>query len=646
MSQRTAILLLAHGTPDKLSEMAEYLQKVTGGRPMPPEVVEELQHRYAQIGLTDAKPAFAADGLPEGPPLTRWTLLQTRMLSEMLSSSKQHQPVYIAMRNWHPYIADVVAQMKADGVEHARVLCLAPQNSRTSTGLYRRALMAAVGDAFTVDFISGWADEPLLAQAFAERLWPAWAEACAVTRPRQASPSRPHPLHRPRRPLPHHHVQRPPSASRGRPSRRARPRRRHPALRQLPKSRPLPGRVQTNRPRHRRRPSPRRPHRRRLVLRLPIAGHRRRPLDRTHRPRHPQGPRRRRPQSASSCSPSASSATTSRSSTTSTSTSSSRPPTSACNSPAPKASTTPPPSSAPSTAPSTATPPVSPQRSARAHPRPPRTHASVKSHYGYHSPASPRLLRLRRPDRHRHGGRRAPPHPPPRRRRQLHHRPSPRLPPPPTSKPPMPARTSPSAMGATGLLVQTPPAGDPDPLRDPLHRHQAALPQLRLHGLSATQIVALAAAAELSLRDTLARLHDPPASTPSTATPSSSTTRSAPASPPPSVPPQTGSAVHRTAHQLGLSTTATMVFGVGETFAATHRPSRNPPQSAGGNRRLHLLHSARLHRGRPQTSPSPPPSNTSPPSPSAASISTTSPTCKAPGPRRPQGPADGPPLRR
>ena len=187
ISQRTAILLLAHGTPDKLSEMAEYLQKVTGGRPMPPEVVAELQHRYAQIGLTETKPGLIEtrigqrdDRLPAGPPLTHWTLLQARMLGQLLSTSKQHQPVYVAMRNWHPYIADVVAQMRADGVEHARVLCLAPQNSRTSTGLYRRALMAAVGDSFTVDFIAGWADEPLLAQAFAERLWPAWAEACAV----------------------------------------------------------------------------------------------------------------------------------------------------------------------------------------------------------------------------------------------------------------------------------------------------------------------------------------------------------------------------------------------------------------------------------------------------------------------------------
>jgi len=179
-SPRTAILLLAHGTPDKLSEMAEYLQKVTGGRPMPSAVVEELQHRYAEIGLTEIKPGLREDGLPLGPPLTHWSLIQGRLLSTLLSSTQPGQKVYVGMRNWHPYIADVVARMRADGVEHARVLCLAPQNSRTSTGLYRRVLMEAVGDSFTVDFIAGWADEPLLAQAFAERMWPAWAEACAV----------------------------------------------------------------------------------------------------------------------------------------------------------------------------------------------------------------------------------------------------------------------------------------------------------------------------------------------------------------------------------------------------------------------------------------------------------------------------------
>src|SRR5579875_3187425 len=163
MSQ-TAILLLAHGTPDRLSEMSEYLQHVTGGRPMPPQVIAELQHRYAEIGLRE-------EPLPDGPPLTRWTLRQAELLESETGSK-----VYVGMRNWHPFIADTVAQMKADGVTQATVLCLAPQNSRTSTGLYRRALDAALNGAFTYDFIAGWADEPLLAEAFADRLRPLLAQ--------------------------------------------------------------------------------------------------------------------------------------------------------------------------------------------------------------------------------------------------------------------------------------------------------------------------------------------------------------------------------------------------------------------------------------------------------------------------------------
>jgi len=170
--QSSAILLLAHGTPDFLGEMAEYLSKVTGGRALPQEVVEELQHRYAQIGLGETPG-------PEPPPLTRWTIAQGHLLEQVLNAQALNGPrVYIAMRNWHPYIADVVAQMRIDGITHIKAICLAPQNSRTSVGLYRRALLAAAA-GLEVDFVAGWAEHPLLAQAFAEKLWPVWAEACA-----------------------------------------------------------------------------------------------------------------------------------------------------------------------------------------------------------------------------------------------------------------------------------------------------------------------------------------------------------------------------------------------------------------------------------------------------------------------------------
>ena len=167
-----AVLLLAHGTPDVLGEMAEYLGKVTGGRTLPQEVIKELQHRYAQIGLGETPAA-------EPPPLTKWTLIQANLLERALDrAGDSNTRVYAAMRNWHPYIADVISQMRLDGVTHIKAICLAPQNSRTSVGLYRKAVLAA-SIGLEVDFVAGWAEHPLLAQAFAERLWPVWALACA-----------------------------------------------------------------------------------------------------------------------------------------------------------------------------------------------------------------------------------------------------------------------------------------------------------------------------------------------------------------------------------------------------------------------------------------------------------------------------------
>ncbi|SEB78920.1 ferrochelatase [Terriglobus roseus] len=163
-----AILLLAHGTPDVLGEMDAYLKLVTGGRGVPPHVVHELQERYAEIGLRDEPTA-------EGPHLTRWTLLQGKLLQQRIGT-----PVYVGMRNWKPFIADTVAQMKDAGVKKIRAICLAPQNSRTSVGLYRRALEDAAAGAFEIDFVSGWSEHTLLVRAFAEKMRKAYETALAT----------------------------------------------------------------------------------------------------------------------------------------------------------------------------------------------------------------------------------------------------------------------------------------------------------------------------------------------------------------------------------------------------------------------------------------------------------------------------------
>jgi ferrochelatase len=158
---KQAVLLLAHGTPETVAQIPEYLSNVTGGRPLPLEAVEEIQRRYALIGHS---------------PLTEITLEQGRLVEAELAASGERIPVYVGMRNWHPYIANVVRPMRTDGVEEAAVLCLAPQNSRTSVGLYRRAVESS---GLRIDFTEGWAEHPLLIEAFAERLRPAWSKLSA-----------------------------------------------------------------------------------------------------------------------------------------------------------------------------------------------------------------------------------------------------------------------------------------------------------------------------------------------------------------------------------------------------------------------------------------------------------------------------------
>ncbi len=158
---KQAVLLLAHGSPDSVDEIPEFLLQVTGGRALPSQVIEEVQHRYGLIGRS---------------PLTDLTLEQGRLLSK-----KSGVPVYVGMRNWKPFISDAIKAMTADGVERAVVICLAPQNSRTSVGLYRAALSREGEPSFAVDFVESWHDHPLLIKAFAEKLTAGWSRACSTS---------------------------------------------------------------------------------------------------------------------------------------------------------------------------------------------------------------------------------------------------------------------------------------------------------------------------------------------------------------------------------------------------------------------------------------------------------------------------------
>jgi protoporphyrin/coproporphyrin ferrochelatase len=148
--QKIAVLLLAHGSPASVEDVPEFLLRVTGGRQLPKEALDEVSHRYAAIGKS---------------PLTDLTLRQAELLASEIG-----MPVYVGMRNWYPFVAQALAQMQADGIGHAVVICLAPHNSRTSVGLYRKSLVQNPDPEMTFDFVEAWHDQPQLIQAFSEKL--------------------------------------------------------------------------------------------------------------------------------------------------------------------------------------------------------------------------------------------------------------------------------------------------------------------------------------------------------------------------------------------------------------------------------------------------------------------------------------------
>jgi ferrochelatase len=158
-SSKSAILLLAHGSPDSPADIPEFMKHITGGRPVPDAVMQEVMHRYSLIGKS---------------PLTEITMQQAEALQARLGL-----PVYVGMRNWKPFISDAVRQITASGIEKVVAICLAPQNSSTSVGLYSKVLANERKPGLSVQFVESWHDHPLLVQAFAERLEPVWRQASA-----------------------------------------------------------------------------------------------------------------------------------------------------------------------------------------------------------------------------------------------------------------------------------------------------------------------------------------------------------------------------------------------------------------------------------------------------------------------------------
>lgn len=152
----TAVLLMAHGTPESVAQMADYLRLVRGGREPSPELIEEMTHNWDAIGGRS--------------PLTDITRQQAEALQLQLAADGLDVPVVVGMRNWRPFIADAMRDIERTGARRIVGIPMAPQFSTLSVQKYIDAAHAALPAGVEFSCVRSFHDHPLLVEAFAEKV--------------------------------------------------------------------------------------------------------------------------------------------------------------------------------------------------------------------------------------------------------------------------------------------------------------------------------------------------------------------------------------------------------------------------------------------------------------------------------------------
>jgi protoporphyrin/coproporphyrin ferrochelatase len=144
-----AVLIVAFGGPQGPDDIRPFLGNVLRGRRVAPERVEAVAHHYELFGGVS--------------PLTELTMKQAEGLRRRLAEQGRPLPVYVGMRNWHPYLHQTFEQMSRDGVRRVIAFVAAAHRSYSGCLQYkenvaeaRSALSAAGLRDVEVTYVGDW----------------------------------------------------------------------------------------------------------------------------------------------------------------------------------------------------------------------------------------------------------------------------------------------------------------------------------------------------------------------------------------------------------------------------------------------------------------------------------------------------------
>jgi len=148
-----AVLLVAFGGPQGSADVRPFLANVLRGRRVTPERIEEVAHHYEIFGGVS--------------PLTDLTMRQARALEGRLRDRGLALPVHVGMRNWHPFLSDVLAELSTRNVRRVIGVLAAAQRSYSGCAQYKenvrdaRSTLRARGlPDVAVTYVSDWHEHP------------------------------------------------------------------------------------------------------------------------------------------------------------------------------------------------------------------------------------------------------------------------------------------------------------------------------------------------------------------------------------------------------------------------------------------------------------------------------------------------------
>jgi ferrochelatase len=154
-----SVLMIGFGGPTEAVEIRPYLENVVRGRNVPPERLEEVAHHYEAIGGYS--------------PYNEITFRQAEALRARMGSSGCPLPVYVGMRNWHPFLRETIGIMNRAGVRRSIGVIMAPHRSPTSWERYQLDVQRAAeenGRGPEVEYLETWHQHPLFLEAMAQRV--------------------------------------------------------------------------------------------------------------------------------------------------------------------------------------------------------------------------------------------------------------------------------------------------------------------------------------------------------------------------------------------------------------------------------------------------------------------------------------------